>query len=88
MYFFLQQLQVLLDAKQRILRGESLGYVDGQGGGEAAGAGYASNVAVVAEAYAMAYAEPADASEAKYGGGGGQQQSAYDSKYDYDSYRY
>jgi intraflagellar transport protein 81 len=69
-------LQVLLDAKARIQRGESLSGSAGNenymnfGGAEQK---YASNVAVVAEAYAMAYAEPEDAK-----GSGG-----YDSKYDY-----
>eukprot|EP01033_Poteriospumella_lacustris_P004485 gene4485-3204_t len=73
-------LQVLLDAKARVQRGESLSATDGSGHGGYADGKYGTNVAVVAEAYAMAYAEPADESHAKAAASGG----AYDSKYDYD----
>lgn len=78
-----QTLQVLLDAKARVQRGESLSATDGSGHGGYADGKYGTNVAVVAEAYAMAYAEPADEPHSKAAASGG----AYDSKYDYD-YRY
>ncbi len=74
-------MQTLLDAKQRIMRGESLSSPAGHGHGDDAthnhyyvadGKHAASNVAVVADAYALAYAEPDDAKhhgDSKYGGG-------------------